>query len=576
MIPLFNQLKKNLKKDVTGLPLVRIALLGDSATQLLATAIMGMGIDRGFKVDLFEAEYNQIERLSFDPNSELYNFNPDFVIVFQSTHKLLLKYSKSSPDKRDSVADDRLSFIDSLCNLGLNKIIYFNYPEIDDSIFGNFSNKLENSFIYQVRKLNFELMNLSQRYKNLFICDILSLQNTLGRQAMFDSSAYINADMVFSIEFLPYVASRIFDTVSAVMGKFKKCLILDLDNTLWGGVIGDDGLQNIQIGNGIGIGKAFSEFQLWIKKLKDRGVILAVCSKNDEIIAKEPFLHHPDMILKLDDIAVFLANWQTKVDNIKQIQSILNIGFDSIVFLDDNPFERNIVKDNIPGISVPELPTDPADYLEFLYGLNLFETASFSINDVERTKQYQQEAERTEFKKTFFDEADFLKSLGMTSEISSFTKFNIPRVAQLIQRSNQFNLRTIRYSESELEQFTENEKFECFTFTLNDKFGNNGLIAVIILEKQSTETLFIDTWLMSCRILKRGMEDFILNKIVNFAKENGFRKLIGEYIPTPKNKMVENHYLNLDFVNLNTDNEFKFELQIETYNNKVCFINEIK
>jgi len=294
--------------------------------------------------------------------------------------------------------------------------------------------------------------------------------------------------------------------------------------------------------------------------------------KNNEDTAKEPFEKHPDMILKLDDIAVFQANWETKVDNIRTIQSILNIGFDSMVFLDDNPFERNIVREHIKGITVPELPQDPGDYLEYLYSLNLFETASYSSADKDRTKQYQVEAKRVSLSKTFTNEADFLKSLNMVSTVSGFTKFNTPRIAQLSQRSNQFNLRTIRYTESDITALAENPDVIDISFTLEDKFGDNGLIAVIIMKKQDAETLFIDTWFMSCRVLKRGMENFTLNTMVEKAKAAGYKRIIGEYLPTPKNKMVENHYSDLGFRKIEGTKTSQYELDVDKYQPRECSI----
>ena len=395
---------------------------------------------------------------------------------------------------------------------------------------------------------------------------------------MFTPNIYVSTEMVLSIDILPYVASRVMDIVCAIKGQFKKCLILDLDNTLWGGVIGDDGLESIQLGHGLGIGKAFTEFQMWVKKLKNRGIIICVASKNDEAVAKEPFLKHPDMILHLDDIAVFQANWETKVDNIRTIQSILNISFDSMVFLDDNPFERNMVRENIPGITVPELPEDPGEYLEYMYSLNLFETASYSTNDKDRTKQYQTEAKRVSLKKTFANETDFLKSLDMVSTVSGFTKFNTPRVAQLSQRSNQFNLRTVRYTEADVTGMAADPKTMDLAFTLDDKFGDNGLIAVVIMKGQDKDTLFVDTWFMSCRVLKRGMENFTLNTMVETAKAKGYRKIIGEYIPTLKNGMVKEHYDRLGFtlVGNGKDGVKRYELDVESYNPRECYINKKK
>ena len=559
-------------------PSLKLALLGDTATQLLVTSIKGEAIDRNIALDIYEGEYNQVERQLLDPTSDLYQFDASIVVIFQSTHKLCEHHSLLPPEKQEMVAEERLSFLASVCENPAftdKKIIYFNYPEIEDTVFGSYANKVEASFSFQVRKLNYELMLLSKQYPNLFVCDIAGLQNLFGRQFMFSPNVYMSTEMVLSVNALPYVASRVVDIIGAIRGQFKKCLILDLDNTVWGGVIGDDGLEGIELGHGLGIGKAFTEFQMWVKKLKQRGIIICVASKNNEDTAKEPFERHPDMVLKLDDIAVFMANWETKVDNIRAIQGILNIAFDSMVFLDDNPFERNMVRENIPGITVPELPEDPGKYLEYLYSLNLFETASYSQADKDRTKQYQVEAKRVSLAKTFANEADFLKSLDMVSTVSGFTKFNTPRVAQLSQRSNQFNLRTIRYTEADITAMAENPEVIDLSFTLEDKFGDNGLIAVIIMKKQDDETLFVDTWFMSCRVLKRGMENFTLNTMVECAKRKGYKRIIGEYLPTPKNKMVEQHYPNLGFALSELASEgAKYVLDVDSYQPRECYITK--
>lgn len=578
----FKELKRNLKKSDIVNHSVKVSILGDSATQLLATAICGEGIERGYRIDLFEADYNQVERQVMDPTSQLYAHDAEYTVVFQSTHKLLERYSLMPASEWHTLAADRIDFIRSICDNINGKIIYYNYPEIDDTVFGSYANKVPDSFTYQLRKLNYELMNLAHEYPNLFICDIAAIQNKFGRDFIFDPTVYVSTEMVFSINSLPYVASRTLDIISSIEGKFKKCLILDLDNTLWGGIVGDDGWENIQIGHGLGIGKAFSEFQQWIKKLKDRGIIICICSKNDEAKAKEPFKKNPEMVLKLNDISVFIANWDNKADNIRIIQQILNIGFDSMVFLDDNPFEREMVRKNLPGITVPELPEDPGKYLEYLYSLNLFETASYSAADKDRTKQYQVEAERMSTAKKFTNESDFLKSLNMVSRVTGFNNYNTPRVAQLSQRSNQFNLRTIRYTEDQIESIEKDPKQKGFAFTLEDKFGDNGLISVVILKdinenatssvEAQTATLFIDTWFMSCRVLKRGMENFILNTIVAWAKEHGYKKIIGEYIPTPKNGMVAGLYADLGFTKREESAVAQWELDVTSYNDRECYI----
>ena len=567
----FNELKRNLKKDFTGFKKIKIALLSDNASQLLNNAIKAYGYEAQLDFEVYEADYNQIDLQIFDPSSELYSFKPDFIFINRCTEKLLKEfYKKSKPEQSvfsEYILQVTKKYYDVIAQRLKSKVIINTYPEINDSVFGNFAAKTQSSFVYQQRKINVALMDLSQQAKDLFVCDLASLQSELGYRFVFDAKMYVNADMVYSLGFLPYIAGNITSIIQSITGSFKKCLILDLDNTTWGGIIGDDGMEGIQLGY-LGLGKIFTELQLWAKQLKQRGIIIAVCSKNTEEIAKEPFLNHPDMVLRMDDIAVFVANWETKVDNIRYIQSILNIGFDSMVFVDDNPFEREMVKSGIPDITVPELPEDPAEYLLYLRSLNLFETASFTEEDEIRTKQYQEEAQRNMLLQSFESEDDFLKNLDMISEVKKFDTFTIPRVAQLTQRSNQFNLRTIRYTEEDIKRIGADKGYYTLSLSLADRFGDHGLIGIIILKKENDATLFIDSWIMSCRVLKRGMENFTLNMIVEIAAANNFRKVIGEYIPTKKNGIVKDHYHDLGFVAVND----KWELDIASYKNRDTFI----
>jgi FkbH-like protein len=568
----FSALQKNSKKNASGLPTIRVAVLGDSSTQFLTQALRGEGFDHGMDLQIWEADFNQVERQVFDAASELYAWQPGIVILFRSSHMLLQKYNKLDTADQHQLAVNEMELVENMSSVIRSrlqaKIIYYNYPEIDDAVFGNYANKTEASFLFQLRKLNYSLMLLAMRVADLHICDLSTVQNRVGKNNFFRPAIYINTEMVLDIDILPAVAAKTLSIISAMQGRIHKCLILDLDNTLWGGVIGDEGIENIQLGN-LGIGKAFIEFQHWIKKLKNRGIIIAVCSKNTESVAKEPFEKHPDMVLQLSDIAVFSVNWENKPDNIRKVQSILNIGFDSMVFLDDNPFERNIVRENIPGITVPELPEDPAEFLEYLYGLNLFETVSFSKEDTERTKLYQDAAQRSSIQLHFTNEEDFLQSLDMRSLVEPFNKFNIPRVAQLSQRSNQFNLRTNRYTDSDIEKLASSADFFTFTFTLEDKFGDNGLVGVVILKKTNGQSLFIHDWLMSCRVLKRGMEQFVLNTIATFARKKGFAQLEGEYLSTAKNEMVKEHYPALGF----TGTGDRWLLEVGNYENRKCFVN---
>lgn len=568
----FNQLKQNLKKDYTVFKTVKVAVLGDSSIQLLVQALRGDAYNYSLNLQVWEADFNQIENAVFNDTSELYGFNPDVIVIFHSSHKLLEKFNKLDPGTYNKFAQDHQDYVRSLyehLNSKLTaKFIYYNFNEIEDGVFGSFSNRTSASFLFQLRKLNYELMLFSAEHANFYLCDLSTIQNQKGRSSFFQSSLYINAEMVLSLDVLPAVAGRTLDIIAAFNGAVKKCVILDLDNTVWGGIIGDDGIEHIQVGY-LGLGKAFTEFQHWIKKLKNRGIIICVCSKNTESVAKEPFLHHPDMVLRLNDISVFVANWNNKVDNIYLIQQTLNIGFDSMVFLDDNPFERNMIRENIHGITVPELPEDPAEYLEYLYGLNLFETVSFSEEDQKRTDHYKADAERNLLKQRFDKEHQYLGSLEMTSLVEPFNRFNTPRVAQLSNRSNQFNLRTVRYNETDIASIANSALHYSFTFTLDDKFGSNGLICVIILKAEDEETLFIDSWLMSCRVLKRTMENFALNTLVALARQKGFLFLKGEYIPTAKNEMVKDFYKQLGF----TNKDGFWYMAIAEYTDKETFID---
>lgn len=570
----FQALKKNHKKDFSSFKKIKIAVLGDFATQMYVQAFKGYGYEVGLDFDIFEAEYNQIDYQVYNTSSKLYEFEPEFVIIFNCTNKLVQKFGRLDFNEKADFAQGIVEKAESVYHTILSrlkcKVIIANYPEINDAVFGNFGNKTNLSFIYQVRKINFDLMNLARNLNNFFILDVNSLQSEYGHSFISDHKIYVNTDLFPSIDFLPILAKSSTDIILSMLGRFNKCIILDLDNTIWGGIIGDDGIENIQIGD-LGIGKAFSELQLWLKQLKQRGILLAVCSKNDETVAKEPFEKHPEMILRLDDIALFVANWKNKADNIKYIQQVLNIGFDSMVFLDDNPFERGVVRTQYKDVTIPELPEDPADYLNFLCTQNLFETASFTIEDEQRTSQYQEEAKRTTAKLQFSNEQDFLKNLNMVSLVEPINKFNIPRVAQLTQRSNQFNLRTIRYTEEDIQRISVDPDYITLTFSLKDKFGDYGLISVIILKILDEKALFIDTWIMSCRVLKRDMEIFILNCIIIEAIEKGFTSLIGEFLPTTKNNMVKNHFESLGF----TAYGDLWKLSVDDYRQKENYINSL-
>ena len=569
----FKQLKKLSKGDSSQFPQYKLSIMGDCATQHLATALRGYGVYMGLGLSVLDTDYNQIDAQVMDPGSELYRFAPNAVLIQMCTEKLYEVFCAAPLNCRSSFAEDtyaRIVRIWEQMNINIAAtILQCNFPLMDDGVFGQFGSKTADSFLFQQRKLNFLLMQGCQDVKNVYLIDLDSIQATVGRKAFSDPKLYYIAKMPISVDVLPEIAKKVLDQIQALRGITKKCVVLDLDNTLWGGVIGDDGLSGIQIGE-LGTGHAFSDFQAWLKELKNRGMLLAVCSKNNEPAAKEPFEKHPEMVLRLEDISMFVANWEDKASNIRNIQKTLNIGMDSLVFLDDNPFERNLVRSMIPEITVPELPEDPALYLQYLRNLGLFETASYSAEDAGRTQQYRQQAERAVFESSFQSYEDYLEGLAMKAVAAPFDVFHYPRIAQLTQRSNQFNLRTVRYTEAEIEAIANDNNRITLYFTLKDKFGDHGLISVVILDKQGQE-LFVSEWLMSCRVLKRGMEEFIINKILQTAADNGFRKVIGEYIPTPKNAMVKDLYEKMGFDRIA---ENRFEADVDRFQYHRTFITE--
>ena len=569
----FKQLKKLSKGEISQLPQYKLAVMGDCATQHLATALRGYGIHMGLGLSVLDTDYNQIDAQVMDPGSELYHFAPNAVLIQMCTEKLYEAFCAAPLSCRASFAEDTYSRIVRIweqMNTNIpTTILQCNFPLMDDGVFGQFGSKTADSFLFQQRKLNFLLMQGCQDVKNVYLIDLDAIQSILGRETFSDPKLYYIAKMPISVDVLPEVAKKVLDQIQALRGITKKCVVLDLDNTLWGGVIGDDGLSGIQIGE-LGTGHAFSDFQTWLKELKNRGMLLAVCSKNNEPAAKEPFEKHPEMVLCLEDISIFVANWEDKASNIRNIQKTLNIGMDSLVFLDDNPFERNLVHSMIPEITVPELPEDPALYLQYLRSLGLFETASYSAEDAGRTQQYRQQAERAVFESSFQSYEDYLEGLAMKAVAAPFDVFHYPRIAQLTQRSNQFNLRTVRYTEAEIEAISKNDNKITLYFTLKDKFGDHGLISVVILDKHE-DALFVSEWLMSCRVLKRGMEEFIINKILQTAADNGFRKVIGEYIPTPKNAMVKDLYEKMGFDRIA---ENRFEADVDRFQYHKTFITE--
>jgi FkbH-like protein len=347
----------------------------------------------------------------------------------------------------------------------------------------------------------------------------------------------------------PLYGDLVARLIGAQQGRSAKCLVLDLDNTLWGGVIGDDGLEGIVLGQGSALGEAYVAFQEFLRQQMQRGIILAVCSKNDEANALAPFLSHPDMVLRRDDISCFIANWHDKASNIRQIAERLNIGLESLVLVDDDPFERRIVRGELPMVAVPELPDDPALYPACLADAGYLEGRSLTVEDLERTRLYRAEARREEQRTASTDLAAYLRELKMEMRWQPFDVVGLPRIVQLINKTNQFNLTTRRYTESEVRLAMTDPLVLTLQLRLVDQFGDNGIIAIVIgrMAADGAPEMRIDTWLMSCRVLGRQVEQATLNLLVEHARGFGAARLTGEYRPTAKNGMVRDHYRGLGF-----------------------------
>ncbi len=573
----FLQAKKLAKTDTEGMRRRKLAVLGEFATQHFCVALRGVAAREGIALDVFEADYDQIELQLLDAGSETYAFGADDILVLPCTEKLYRDFTLTPEGGRAAFAERQFARLracwDAAAQNSRAMLLQATYLEKDDRVFGNYGSKTEVSFIFQLRKLNWLIESAAAENEHVTLVDTSYLRTLFAEKDLRDPKMYCMAKLPYALDVLPALAQLAVDVLRARMGLVKKCVILDLDNTLWGGVVGDDGCDGIQIGD-LGTGQAFSAFQRWLRELRLRGVLLAVCSKNEEAAAKEPFLKNPEMVLKLEDISLFVANWENKAKNIAEMQKILNIGMDSIVFIDDNPFERDAVRQLIPQLTVPDMPKDPAQYVDYLESLNLFETMSYSEEDAKRTEQYRSEMGRVQAQSAFASFDDYLVSLDMKAEAKPFDSYHVPRIAQLSQRSNQFNLRTVRYSEADVRRIGGDDTYITRYFTLTDKFGEYGLISAVILEKRDAETLFVDTWFMSCRVLKRGMEEFILNSMVRAAREAGFRRIVGEYIPTAKNAMVSKLYPGMGFAE--TDKPNVYSLDVEAFEPLPTNIAEVK
>jgi FkbH-like protein len=575
----FRLLKRSKRIDSKASATLRIALLSDAASQQFVPLLKALFDENGVAAEVFEGAFDAVELEVFNPQSDLYRFAPDVVVLAHSSQALRSRFYHSSATREFAAThiNDLVRIwraIEANCTA---RIIQCNVAVPAERTFGSFDLKVVDSLYSAASEVNTRIAVEAREHANVLVCDVDSIASWVGRRNWFDERLWNMSKSFCALEYLPLVAQNLVDIVLSTMGRVVKCVILDLDNTLWGGVVGDDGHLGIAIG-AHGDGEAFYLFQRYLLSLKNRGILLAVCSKNDLENAVRPFNDNPDMALKRDDITVFIANWENKADNIRSIRDILEIGFDSMVFLDDNAFERNLVRQFLPDVIVPELPEDPADYVKALMALNLFETSSFSREDVVRSQLYKQEADRRELQKSFTSIDDYLKSLDMVIEVSRFSPAKLSRIAQLIQRSNQFNLTTNRWSEADCERMMlDEERYIPMYASLSDNFGDHGLILVAILCPDGND-LVISDWLMSCRVLQRGVEQFIMNRVFALAESRGFSRVRGSFIPTAKNGMVKDFYSRFNFTKGGESANGKVEWLMDTadYRPSTPFISELQ
>jgi FkbH-like protein len=537
-----------------GFTELTIGLVSNSTTALLPNPLMATGLRHGLKLGVVDTDFNQIANEAFGAQQAFGGRPVDVILMSVDVHGLPATYEPTSPMK----AQERLSACVSYLSATAERlhqrtgatVIMQNLVPPANSIQGGIDRAIPGTLQWLIPRLNIELDQLAS--SRLHIFDLAGLASNLGLANWHDPTLWNIAKLAFSQRYVPIYTDHVCRLLAALRGKNRRCLILDLDNTLWGGVIGDDGLEGIVIGNGNATGEAHLELQRVALALRARGVVLAVCSKNEESVARQPFQRHPDMLLREEHIAVFRANWMDKASNIRLIAANLSLGLDSMVFLDDNPAERLQVRRELPEVAVPELPEDPALFAGTLLAAGYFDVIQLSNEDLGRAADYQNNLQREKVRESTSNMAEYLQSLDMQISFNAFDPIGRSRIAQLINKSNQFNLTTRRYSEAEVERLETDPRFFTLQVRLRDCFGDNGMISVVICQRAG-RVWQIDTWLMSCRVLGRSVEEAVLQQLLSAARREGVERLQGVYIPTERNIIVKDHYRQLGFSKCSSD-----------------------
>ena len=531
---------------------VRMAVLGSSTMEHLLPGLRVGALRRGIPLALYTGAYGQYATELADPVGDLHAFRPDLVLFAFDAGHLTAGLSRAGSVAEasaclDQVASDLAGYWRQARARGwgvLQQTLLPGFP----SLLGSNEHRLPGSRAAACERLNHRLRDMADAEGvDLLAVDLRAARD--GIPAWHDPVMWHRAKQDVHPGAVPVYGDLVGRILAARQGRSRKALVLDLDNTLWGGVIGDDGLEGIVLGQGSALGETYVEFQNYARALSHRGIILAVCSKNTEAIAFEPFDRHPEMVLKRSDIACFIANWTDKAANLREIARRLNIGLDALVFVDDNPAERSIIRRELPMVAVPELPEDPSGYAQCVSDGGYFESVTLTAEDVERSRQYQANLERESVRASTTDMDGYLRSLDMELRWSRFDALGATRIVQLVNKTNQFNLTTRRTTAEAVAAIIADPGALSLQARLLDQFGDNGIIAIVHGHRRGID-LVIDTWLMSCRVLGRGVEQATLNLVASEAQRLGASRLVGEYRPSAKNDMVREHYPKLGFTPL--------------------------
>jgi FkbH-like protein len=532
---------------------VRLAVLSSSTVNHLLPAIRVAGLRRRLLIDVHTGTYGQYRQDLLDPDPSLHEFAPQFVLFSITARDTIagVPLMATSDEVNETIARsiDELRLLWRKARETFNAtIIQQTFLDLTEPVFGSYDRLVPGAPSQLIKQLNDQLSKAAAQDSALLL-DIARASERDGINAWFDMGSWLHGKLEIAPEASVPFGDMVARIVAAQRGLSKKCLVFDLDNTLWGGVIGDDGLEGLILGEGSAVGEAHLALQRYAKQLKERGVILAVCSKNDPAIAEAAFRDHPEMLLRRPDISTLIANWNDKAENLKAIATQLNIGLDSLVFVDDNPVERARIRQSLPMIAVPELPKDIAHYVRCLADAGYFEALAFTSEDRRRTEQYASNAEREAFLKLSGSMDDFLRGLQMSVVFGHFRPADLVRVTQLFNRTNQFNTTTRRYASEEVANFAAANETMTLQFRLVDKYGDNGLVSAMILQPASElpEVFEIDNWVMSCRVFGRQLEFEALNIAVEQARRRGIKAFRAAYMPTSKNCVISELYPSLGF-----------------------------